>query len=191
MDQSWCCSFQITHHLAIPTIPVKTYPDKFIDRAKIISTAADTQETPGVTVPLSQKAGHCLLRRKLPFKIGVPKVIPTSTGSRKTARSSGPWISKNGRESLLWLPRSSSCKPKTYLIFFSVSCSRAEWQSSISLTKSRFLFSAFSRSCLALSRSCTSCSTCPLPWEGQTGHCCQPDRLAQASLPHNHLTLQL
>lgn len=66
---------------------------------------------------------------------------------------------------MLWLPR--SCEPKTYLIFFSVSCSSAEWQSSISLTKSRFLFSAFSRSCLALSRSCTSCSTCPLPWEGQ------------------------
>ena len=118
--------------------------------------------------------GHCAhitksrtlpVRCKLPFKIGIPKVIPTPTG--KTARLPQQAAALAGlqewEESLLWQPRGYSCGPQTYLIFFSVSCSRAEWQSSISLTKSRFLFSAFSRSCLALSRSCTSCSTCPLP----------------------------
>lgn len=118
-----------------------------------------------------------------------PKVVPTSTGFSKMARSpeqaaslAPDWRPRMGW-SLLWQPRNYSCGPRTYLIFFSVSCSRAEWQSSISLTKSRFLFSAFSRSCLTLSRSCTSCSTCPLPWEGQMEHCCQPDRLTWASQP--------
>lgn len=99
------------------------------------------------------------------FQNRYPQSHPNShwQDSKITSAGSSPGWSPRMGGVLLWQPRGYSCGPQTYLIFFSVSCSRAEWQSSISLTKSRFLFSAFSRSCLALSRSCTSCSTCPLP----------------------------
>lgn len=105
----------------------------------------------------------CQMQPSLLEKV-FPKVVPTSSGSSQMASLAPGWCPPKRVAHCCSSPGPVAVA-HTYLIFFSVSCSRAEWQSSISLTKSRFLFSAFSRSCLALSRSRSSCSTCPLPWK--------------------------
>lgn len=110
-DQCRCCSSESLTILKYRQHELRQEPDKSMDRARVFPMATGTRGTPGVTVPTSQKAGHCLSDATLPFRKGVPKSYPNFYWLQSNGIL-GPWLvpPKTGCP-LLRQPGTCSCGP--------------------------------------------------------------------------------